>query len=327
MTIALTPERIAPVPMITTNEVILGPEDAARWLMEYAYPGQRRLKSANVVLYASEMSAGRFLPLTQLRLGMYEGKLTLLDGQHRLQAVVMSGVPTAFSVVCHDDVTPKQQGSLYGAIDRGGVRTHNDVFQAMGLAERTNLYPTYIKLGGAAMDMILTGFRRSQRHRPLTRVSELRAAMVEYHADNIAAYFNAIDGCSHEWRNQLRVRTLVALGIITFHYQPELAGWFWRDVALRGGHIGDPPHTFMLWCTDKWPKDTHKLLVVRAFSVAWNAAYNDQPLRRFRNLNAMGPVHLDGTAYDGKVVIPPDMAPPEVRHELPVGDLDTRTIA
>ena len=69
----------------------LDPSDANELVNMAAYSGQRSLSRSLVAELGALMRAGRRVPFSLLTLAYHQGRLFLLDGQHRLQALASIG--------------------------------------------------------------------------------------------------------------------------------------------------------------------------------------------------------------------------------------------
>lgn len=100
----------------TADLVKITPETASEWLSE-RWGEQRTVRIGHINRLAADMSAGRFKisPDAILRI---KGKLA--NGQHRLEAVVVSGKPQLFLVMESNDE------ELYKVIDAGLRRSVSD---------------------------------------------------------------------------------------------------------------------------------------------------------------------------------------------------------
>lgn len=79
----------------TSAIVSVGPTEAARWLTRN--PRNRNLRRSQVTTYARDMSEGRWVYAGESIKFDHNG--TLLDGQHRLAAIIESGVTVPMLVV------------------------------------------------------------------------------------------------------------------------------------------------------------------------------------------------------------------------------------
>lgn len=102
-----------------TQVMLVSPEMAAEWLKNN--PRNRRVNRSAVTTLAREMKAGRFIFTHQgIALGV-DG--SLLDGQHRLLALIASGISIA--MVVHTDVPLEAMGAI--DVPGCGPRTAADV--------------------------------------------------------------------------------------------------------------------------------------------------------------------------------------------------------
>lgn len=95
--------------------VTINPNDAHRMLLEASGQRQRNLNRRRVTQYAAEMKAGRWAVTHQPIAFDPDG--VLIDGQHRLSAIVAAGVPVTVSV-CYD-----ADPDTFGVVDNGWART------------------------------------------------------------------------------------------------------------------------------------------------------------------------------------------------------------
>ena len=99
--------------------MLVTPEMAKQWLQLNDH--NRRLDKGRLARYVADMRAGRW-QLTHQAIGI-SAEGILVDGQHRLSAVVESGCEVPF-LVCLD-----ADPDTFGVVDQGKVRTANDVWK------------------------------------------------------------------------------------------------------------------------------------------------------------------------------------------------------
>lgn len=99
------------------------PQMASEWLAKNN-EGNRRVRPSVVSLMAQQMAGGMWRT-THQGIAFYSDS-TLADGQHRLHAIVESGVS------CWMPVTTGGSRDSMHAIDRGAGRTHKDSFHFLG---------------------------------------------------------------------------------------------------------------------------------------------------------------------------------------------------
>lgn len=110
-------------PNMTTTMTNITPHMASEWLSKNNN-GNRRIRSSLVSLMARQMADGRWRP-THQGIAFYSDS-TLADGQHRLHAIVESGVS------CWMPVTTGVDRESMHAMDRGAGRTHMDSLHFIG---------------------------------------------------------------------------------------------------------------------------------------------------------------------------------------------------
>lgn len=104
--------------------VTVTPRVAAQWLEKTA-DHQRRLSKSVMLRYAEQMKAGQWL-LTHEAIG-FDTTGSLINGMHRLWAVVEAGIPVAFAVI--RGVDP----ATFTVLDTGKRRSPADVLHISGV--------------------------------------------------------------------------------------------------------------------------------------------------------------------------------------------------
>lgn len=114
-----------PYPIPTAPQKMkVTPEMAADWLENRNAQAQRRLSEHIASKYAKIMAAGRW-PLTHQAIGFdYDG--WLIDGQHRLRAVVISGVAIEMWVI------PDCDPATFSVLDNGHKRQAGQLIKHPG---------------------------------------------------------------------------------------------------------------------------------------------------------------------------------------------------
>ena len=121
----------------------------------------RRVKQPVVLRYAKEMQDGRWKGDTGELIKISESGV-VLDGQHRLLAVVKSNVPTFFHVAKGVD------DSVFDVLDSGSTRNSTDVFYITGV-KYSNAIPAMIQ----NFELLKRGLQTSQQVNQKKTTSEL----------------------------------------------------------------------------------------------------------------------------------------------------------
>lgn len=109
---------------LTARVMLVTPEIAKRWL-EKNHPSNRPISSKQVEAFATDMRNNAWT-LTHQPV-CFDGSGFLIDGQHRLHAIIMAGVAVKLFVVHNSE------GTFHDPIDRGRTRSVGTI---LGLAHR-----------------------------------------------------------------------------------------------------------------------------------------------------------------------------------------------
>lgn len=120
----------------TIREILITPEKAQEMLLKNNK--NRNFNKLIIKNYAELMSKG-FWKRNTFELIKLNADGEILDGQHRLMAVVRSGVPTYFHVAENLD------NNIFDVLDTGKKRIASDVFQIQGV-KNSNCIPSIIRL-------------------------------------------------------------------------------------------------------------------------------------------------------------------------------------
>lgn len=120
--------------MIQFKEVLITPQIAENYLS--AHTKNRRLRTLVVQRYAQEMKAKRWKRATGETIKIDKSGY-VIDGQHRLNAVIMSKTPTYFHVsIGHEE-------DVFQYLDTGMTRNATDIFKIEGIPNE-NIIPSII---------------------------------------------------------------------------------------------------------------------------------------------------------------------------------------
>lgn len=230
-------------PRITTDVQTITPEIAITMLQDCEYIHQRPTSNKKVLHYANEMSRGAFQVGSEMRVAQVGERRFLVNGKHRLKAVIACGIAQVFVVTTIHYSSDDEVAFDYNTTDRGRIRTVADQYKTLGFEERYGLTATQVNAVGAAISLIYNQFISTQQ-------AEIpyddRKFLFECFGSSAEYYFRAISGGLSEMRSPLKRSTAVALGLVTF----EFAAWtlgeklvldYWEGIANDDGlQKGDP---------------------------------------------------------------------------------------
>jgi hypothetical protein len=264
--------------------VAVTPALAASWL-GLKYKGQRKLRSKMVNRHMSRMIGERWLEEGQITFAQTpDGKFHLVDGQHRLEALIKAGRTCRFSIRVLRCENEKRVGELYASLDIDQtVRGPGDQVRAL-LGER--LHGLDQRHVAAILSIIKSGFLQETREYRLDSPD-----IVRLFDDCEAGFFAlhaALNGAPN--RSCLRCATLGAVAVYTLQYNAdsENAKAFWRRIARHEGSHHSPA-----WALCQFYEATRghhtphlKIKLARAASLAWNAHCKRESLSKL-NLGSM----------------------------------------
>jgi hypothetical protein len=221
-----------------TTVATVGPEQAERILARQLWDRQRPLRSHVVENYARQMKDGYWQPVSVIRFASLDGKLFLIDGQHRIAAVAASGSPQIFTIITQDVKSESEIGVFYASIDRGLSRTLFDQLHAIGVDDlygwtqrKTNMIASGVKFINVNFGQ-LSG--RDGRAGALTG-RQLADAIAKY-AESSEQFLEIFDNAPEWAKNGLKRRSSVAVALVTFQESQTVYGNlvsdFWEGVSL-----------------------------------------------------------------------------------------------
>lgn len=289
---------------ISVRLVYISPDDANGILDKYRYHGQRNLRPMQVAAWARLSRLGRW-ETHEIRLCKIGEKGYLTDGQHRLNGIVMSGVGQWFVQVekqCSDE---SEVARDYNASGNGAARTQADELRASGIEQNLGIISTDRHSYAAALKMIMTEFS----HTPTKYLNykdpiELQAKMWE-HIRAHAAFRDAVRGGRTPFPKITKWAGVVALGLVTFETNQELADMFWRELVSEQTiypAINDLQRQLILLMSKKATQNH----TARVVAFGWNR-WNKSPHARITRRNVQPvdePIYIWGSSlYTGHQVL------------------------
>lgn len=285
---------------VHTSVVTVTPKMAIDWLAEYALADQRPVNWRKVEALAKALRENRFWPGT-LVLAAVGTKTYLLDGQHRLNSIVMSDLGSWFNVLRFEAKTLAEARTVYARIDPLiAGRRFGHAMQGAGGLTASELTATQATSVAAASNLLADGLRSVGSDKREVWLPDERVAAVTAWGPYAQQYYTAIEGTVRHLRAGLKRANTTAIALLTFRYEPERAAAFWQLVATNDGLVkGTPEHSLVNFVLpsrseQSAQRQTHRL------AVCWNAAYEGRSLSLPRVADASKPVALRGTPMNGR---------------------------
>lgn len=228
----------------TQQEV--SPQLAQDYLDKCVYLRQRNIRTQVVDRYASAMTEGMWMPDKEIKMVYFQGRRYLVNGQHRLRAVIQSNTPQSFVISTWMADNQTDLDDIYSTEDTGSSRHFGDIARSQGLDSDTGLSITDLNSAKAAIQFIKHGFTRTSGKPTLD--SMIMVDLVrETYSDAIHAYLDIADGCNGTgFRRKMLRAPIFAVALVTLTESASSLGservlGFWTGLAEDDGlRAGDP---------------------------------------------------------------------------------------
>lgn len=293
------PRHLRAASAINEGLMMIGPDLAEQIIAELRFKGQREANAKHVTVLAELMRRGVFTAGTQLHFGQFEddGSLHLLNGQHRLLAVIAAKTPMEFQVLISQAINERELATLYWRHDRAArLRNANDVLGAEGICAQFGLNKSIAAKGYSAVGIIIADFVRAEAlgNPFLTRSDEARLEAAQPYWPLMAAYQAAIATAPAAIKRKLMGAGIMAVALITLRYQFDRARLFWYRVGENDRLAKkDPAATFLRDLQNKKIDSAYEWAKVAA--AAWNANYREEFIHVLKVVD--GPIVISGTPY------------------------------
>lgn len=293
-----------PLPLehiIREGRMIVDPALAERILSEANYSGQRPIRDHHVADLASQIERGLFGAATQIYFILFEDRLHLVNGQHRLRAVVAAGRPVEFQLAIETAETAEALSTAYFRHDRlARHRSTSEVLTAVGIGDRYGISAGLTKSVFMATPLLARRFARpNYQSDPLVRDDAARLAVAQPWWETAATYEAMIGSTTRSIKKRLLNPQVVAVALVTLKHNPERAAKFWGGIANNDGlRKGDPRHTFL--ANDRDTRGANPTMAAIA-ATAWNAWFEGRTLGSIRVYDG-SPIRIMGTPYVGRRV-------------------------
>lgn len=301
---------------VTGTEIVtVTPQMARRLLHDNVYPKQRGVNTQRVDQYRRDIEGDDWTPGTVLKFAVLDGKNYMINGQHRLQAIILSGTPIEMVRIDMEAETEDELAKLYYNEDMGLPRSFGQMFRSLEVGDKLGVPDYLARRAGHAINLIKYGWK-SPKSGGLTRDEILHELMNNY-GEALARYRSAVMVKVGGIYSQLWRSPVCALGIEIYRYACEpadiqRANDFWSGLALDDGlRIGDPrkvAHDHIVTTTlgddEARGQRITREYQVRYLATCWNKwcdrevfALSKTGFIRISDPN--GPIKITGTPWDG----------------------------
>lgn len=315
---------------ISVAIVNIDPAYAQKLLDDFPYDRQRDLNTNTVIGYAEQMKNGEWGPGFDVEVayaigpdGAMHGYL--LNGRHRLNAVILSETTQEFTLRFVAGETMEDVAWRYGQIDRQKRRSMMDTQRALGLPDILGLSQHNTRVLVAAVPFMLAGFRRGS-HAAYSQPTQIALATNFGGAmERVIGYF--AHGIPLLVAQSRRLGPLgVALVIAqdaSVTYGEEKVADFWRGMVADDGLRNDDPRKVLaraLYDTkhgeQSQRRDSNER-VARVAALAWNAWVEGRVMKRAVIQDINSEVVILGTRFSKKGIKDGEKASKSSRSDEP----------
>lgn len=283
--------------------ILMTPTLATEWLATLTLDRQRNINVARIADYAADIKAGKWRT-SIIEVRILQGKRYLVNGQHRLRAVINAGIPVYFDVITRIVDTERDLYADYAVIDRQLPRSTRQIIRAVNLASDLGMTEQQAGRLTAAMLPIASGFTASYARHDQARTVNGRMELARaWNQEAIHAFATIGEG------DKPRIRTLYtvpvfSVALVTFRFQPEKAEIFWQKVATMVNLTeDDPAYTLAEYLMRIKVHNRIYANIWKACARTWNAYFTNRSLRYLKMLEGNDPIEINGTPYTGSEVI------------------------
>ena len=275
---------------------------AMRVLEELHFSGQRPVRPHRVEILKDIIRRKQWTP-SQIAFARLAGRLYLMNGQHRLTALVETGGSIEVQILIVEVENEDQLRALYHHFDVAvGVRSKAEILNSIGIADSYGLTKTGARAVYDAVALITNRFEppNYQKDPVKARSVDRRLEAAQSWWPVMAKFEKLIVEAPPKVRKKLYAQGSAAVALVTLRYQPELAAQFWSGLAGNDGLAkGDPRNTLLV---DMMTRQMNVGIITQAAITsanAWNAWVAKKRITHLKVL-ATSKVRIAGTPFDGR---------------------------
>jgi hypothetical protein len=305
---------------IPTAEVVdVSPQMADQWLAMSQYEHQRQLREDWVLELANYLLSGEWeTTMMKFRVDMQTGQWSLVDGQHRLNAISLAGISAPLTVMWEPARVAEDIHASYRRIDTGLQRRLTERLATEDLEDRLGLRVREVKGAASAVAVLVDGFQSTRVGRGRSgqsvgfKSAEMRIRGIERWGSEAAQYFPCVRPAQRSIGHRMELAAIAAVGFVTFRYEPEKAQEFWSQVATGDMLPSDSPalklREYLLGPDSRRTATGGRISdMARLAATCWNHHYRGRRLSLLRVYGSVmsRPILIEGRGcpYNGRDVI------------------------
>ena len=285
--------------MISEGRIFVTPQLARQILAQSNYLGQRSVSMPHVAKLASQMQNGAWMPGSQIAFGQIGDKVTLVNGQHRLTAVIEYGRPIEFQFMIVQVPDEAQLNKLYYSFDAvQRSRSAEVIMKSTGIPDALGITATVARGAYVAGGIIEMGFHAIQgvNRAPELGTPDGRMKAIEPWWSYVMVYNDIlVASTERQLKRKMADAPYMAVALVTLKHQPPKARSFWAAVAANDGlRKGSPERTLVDAITGRSKGVQQEGIIAAAH--CWNAYYRGSALSIIK-FGSIKTLKIAGTPY------------------------------
>lgn len=274
------------------------PNRALNILNNHIYERQRPVKKTQIRNLVNIMKSGHWVenhPITFCRIGK---QYKLVNGQHRLRAVVESGQTHHFSIVILKAGNEDELHQIYCSFDvNNSKRSNADLLKSADFYEKFDINKGVGDKSISAAVLAETNLKRLHyTQEGSVRDTAAKLAIAHKWVEQIRQYQNAVELADKQLKGKMLCDGVFSVALQTYKWQPELAHKFWIELAKDDGlSRNDPRKVLAIALRNRSFSVKAKIQPERLTVTAWNAFFNKKNLPSGIKVNTDKPLRFLGT--------------------------------
>jgi hypothetical protein len=237
--------------LIKEGRLAVSPSMARMILASFNYSRQRNVYKDHVTRLAYEITSGVWVPGSQIAFGVLpDGSLHLVNGQHRLHAVILADLAVEFQILLVPVANEQELHEVYSRNDTvQRIRSSFMIMKSTGISEQLKI-PRQMAVAAYSAGVVIANNMRVPPGRlsiPSLGTPDGKLAAIEPWWPQVKRYSDLIQDAEKPVKKRLLNASAVAAAIVTLSSQPEKAAEFWAGASNNSElKKGDPRRTLIM---------------------------------------------------------------------------------